>query len=78
MHSPKIDLILCIKTEPVTVGADSTKYVWFLGQIYVHKSQIYNVASAPAVTGSVFIQIIFDPEWCFQFVTNLVLEFRVT
>ena len=26
-----------IKTEPVAVGADATVYVWFLGQIYVHR-----------------------------------------
>ena len=31
--------------------------VWFLGQIYMDDSQTYSVASAPAVTGSVFKQI---------------------
>ena len=38
MHSPKIDLILCIKTEPVTVGADATRYVCILGQIFKNKA----------------------------------------
>ena len=27
---PKINLNLRIKTEPITVGADETVYVWFL------------------------------------------------
>ena len=34
------------------VGVDSTVYVWFLGQIYVHNT----VVSALAVTGSVFMR----------------------
>ena len=29
MHCPKNNLNLCIKTEPVTVEADTTVYVWF-------------------------------------------------
>ena len=34
---PKNNLNLCVKTEPVTAGADATVNVWFLGQIYVNK-----------------------------------------
>ena len=34
VHCPKNILNLGIETEPVTVGADATIYVWFLGQIY--------------------------------------------
>ena len=30
IHCPKINLNLSIKTEPVTVEADATAYVWFL------------------------------------------------
>ena len=38
-HCPKNILNLLLKTEPVSVGADATVYVWFLGQIYVCKYQ---------------------------------------
>ena len=34
LHCPKNNLNLRIKTDPVTVGTDITKSVWFLGQIY--------------------------------------------
>ena len=44
LHCPKLKLILHIKTEPVLVGEDATVYIWFLGQINVNKSRIYNVA----------------------------------
>ena len=42
-HCPKNNLTLRIKTEPVTVGANATVYIWFLCQIntlfvYVFKS----------------------------------------
>ena len=49
-HCPNNNLKLCIKTEPVTAGADATVYVWILGQIHVYKSQTCTVASTPAVT----------------------------
>ena len=42
----KNNLNLCVQNEPVTVGADATVYVWFLGQICVSKSQTYTVTSA--------------------------------
>ena len=49
-HCPKNNLTLRIKTEPVTVGANATVYIWFLCQIYtifayVFKSHIYTVHS---------------------------------
>ena len=55
VHCPKNILNLGIETEPVTVGADATIYVWFLGQIYGPKNRTYAFESAPAVTGSVFM-----------------------
>ena len=50
---------------PGTIGADAMANVWFLGQIYMDNSQTYSVASAPAVTGSVFKQIfrLFLGQW---------------
>ena len=35
--------------------ADATAYVWFLGQIYIIKSQTYTVAFARAAAGWVFM-----------------------
>ena len=36
-HCPKNNLKSCMKTEPLTVGAEATVYVWFLSQIFVKK-----------------------------------------
>ena len=35
LHCPNNNLNLCTKTVSVRVGADTTVYVWFLGQIFV-------------------------------------------
>ena len=43
-----------MKTDPVTVGADTTVYVWLLCQMNANRGQTYNVPSSPAVTGLVF------------------------
>ena len=43
----KNNLNLCVQNEPVTVGADATVYVWFLGQICVSKSQTYCIPLHP-------------------------------
>ena len=56
VHCPKNILNLGIETEPVTVGADATIYVWFMGQISGPKNRTYAFESAPAVTGSVFMR----------------------
>ena len=48
-HYAKTNLKLRIKTEPVTVGAN-------IYCTYVLKRQTYTVASAPALTGLVFMQ----------------------
>ena len=56
-HNAKNNLKLCMKTEPVTVGADATVYVWFLGQIFsmwAKPGHVYYAASAPAVTVAPF------------------------
>ena len=41
MHFSKNNLNMHIKTEPVTVGADATVYVWFLCKIFVSNCQTY-------------------------------------
>ena len=50
---------MTLKTEPVTVGADATEYVWFMGllcvQIQYVQYRTYIVASATAATGLVFM-----------------------
>ena len=51
---------LCIKTEPITVGADYN-HIWLAGQISVcngTRTVQYTVASAPAVKGSRFFYIL--------------------
>ena len=55
-HCPKNNLMHHIKTGPVTVGADPTEYVYFLGQyVYLNKNRTYTVAFTPAVAESVFL-----------------------
>ena len=44
------------KPDPVTAGADATEYVWLLVPHMCPMNQIYIVASAPTVTGSVFMR----------------------
>ena len=56
---PKNSVNFCIKTEPVTVGASATVFAWFMCHICdcQQKPDIqYTVASASAVTGSVFMR----------------------
>ena len=62
-HCPKNNLNLCLKTEPVTVGADATLHMWLVSGPdilytvqYVTKWRTSTVAFAPAVTGSVFMR----------------------
>ena len=67
VNCPRNDLNLGIKTESVTTGAYATDNVWFLGRYtrftlsctiyiqYVIKSRTNTVASASAMTGSVFM-----------------------
>ena len=45
--SPENNLKLSIKTEPVTVGADATEYVWFLSHIslWLRLHQVGNTSS---------------------------------
>ena len=43
-----------MKTEPLTVGAEATVYVWFLSQIFVNKTPTYSVASDSALNTSGF------------------------
>ena len=50
----KNNLNICIKTEPVTIGAGVMLYVWFPCQLIVTKNRTYTVASTQAVTGIVF------------------------
>ena len=53
VHCAKGNLNFCLKTEPVTTGANATENVWFCLRIWP-RNQIYIVTSAPAMTGSVF------------------------
>ena len=41
---------------PVTTGADATEYIRLLFTCIWPRNQTYTVASAPAVTGSVFME----------------------
>ena len=53
-----------IKTKHVTVVADATICIWFLGQIYStdeNKSRTCTVASAPAEIQIIFATIIKPP-----------------
>ena len=64
IHCPKNSLNFRTKTKPVVIRAYAMASVWFLCQIYpyVNKGQTSTVASAPAMTYTVFyaeIQIIF-------------------
>ena len=57
-HCPKSILNLCIKTEPVTAGAEATVYVLLLfTYTYVWpRNQAYYVPSAPTGSGWVFMR----------------------
>ena len=55
IHCPNTNTNLRVKTEPITDGADATvNRIFGARYMYVHKSQTYNFASAPAVISSVF------------------------
>ena len=47
-HCPKNNLNIRIKTKPVTIGANSAVYIWFLCHKYMHKRQAHTVPVAPA------------------------------
>ena len=51
-HCPKNNLNICLQTEPVTVGAEATEYVWLLSIYIWPRNQTFAIASAPIVPGS--------------------------
>ena len=64
--SPKYSTVyLCIKTESVTVGADSTVYVWFLCQI-LYMLYRFICSSRDRLGFYVKIQIIFWTVCCLR------------
>ena len=56
IHCPKSNLILHLKTEPFTAGADTTVYVWLLCPHIWPRNPTYTVTSASNVTCSIFNQ----------------------
>ena len=54
LHCPKKNLNFRLQTEPAMVGAESTVYVWCLGQIYYECQQKPDVYRSSRVTGLAF------------------------